>query len=814
MKYIFISLFGFLATQIASAQSASQILHELDKFEETTRVLYVAAHPDDENTRVISWLVNGVHAETAYLSLTRGDGGQNLIGKEFGPSLGILRTQELMAARHIDGGNQYFTRAVDFGYSRSATESFDKWGKEAILADVVWTIRKFRPQVIITRFPPDERAGHGHHTASAILAIEAFALAADKNAYPEQLQYVETWQAQSVYWNTSSWWDKQVVEDMKTDTTIWMADIGGYNPLLGSSYNELGSLARSQHKCQGFGVDIQRGESLEYFRHLAGAILPKGLASLQVPNWKNLGAPKVPELLAEVHKTFNPKHPEKSVQKLVAIYTLLDKLVDSPIKKEKKEQLAEIIVACSGVFAEAIAENYAYLPGQMAKVSVNLLSRSADDISIPYVASGPNRINFKQPQVLPKNTFLNFDMEIEMPSSATNPFWLAQPFGTMYDVPLQQIGVPINPPLAFAETDLLLYGEAIPLKIPVKYKWRERVEGELQRDINTVNPVFINFEEATYTALNASEITVAATLKWFAPSGEYMIDFKADGWEITTPQRVFAAKGFGAEARITLKLKPTKNATTATLTASFADGTPVRSFTEIAYSHIPTQMYMPVAETHLANLNLKITGKRVAYIAGAGDVVAQGIAQMGYAVDVLDQNALASADLSKYQAVVLGIRAYNTQEWLGNFADKMLKYVADGGNVIVQYNTASRFLDDKPLIPAPFPFDLGSGRVTEENATVTFELPEHKILKSPNPITKADFEDWVQERGLYFAKTWDAKYQTPLSWHDTGLEPEKGGLIIADYGKGAFMYTGISFFRQLPAGVPGAYRLLANLISY
>jgi len=813
MKHILPIILFWLYTLSTKAQSASEILHELERFNHFERVLYVAAHPDDENTRVISWLVNGVHAETAYLSLTRGDGGQNLIGEEFGDALGILRTNELMAARKIDGGKQYFTRAVDFGYSRSPEESFNKWGEEEILADVVWIIRSFRPHVIITRFPPDERGGHGHHTASAMLAIKASELAGISTAFPEQLTYVKPWQPQAVYWNTSSWWDKQVAEDIKTDPAIWMADIGGYNPLIGHSYNELGSLARSQHKCQGFGVDIQRGESLEYFRPLAGKPLNNGLKSLELPSWQTLNIPETEKKLALLIRDFNPKNPQLALPMLINIYKDLDKIDDIYLREAKKTHLQQIIVMCSGLFAEALTDKYAFLPGEKAKVKVNVLQRLPGQLAIEQIICGDAGIQFKKPLELPHNTFESFDLEVALPQELTNPHWLAKPHTNLYDIPQAQVGLPVNDPILYVDVFVQFDSYTLPVRVPVRYKWRDRVEGELQRNIAVVNPLHIICKEPMYLSLNQADVFVDVKLKWFADTGTFSVNFVAEGWKIEQPTRKITSMGAGTEQWLKLKMKPLNGIPQSTLKAT-VDGRVARTFQEIAYSHIDAQILMNPAEATLTNLNIKKNGTRVAYINGAGDRVAQAIQQMGYRVDILGEADLATANLSVYQAVILGIRAYNTELWLSNYSDKLMSYVQLGGRVIVQYNTASRFLEEKPPVQGPYPFAIGSNRVTEEDAAPNFLLPNHPVLNIPNKITTADFDGWVQERGLYFARDWDEKYAAPIAWHDTKLADDAGALIIGDYGKGAFIYTGISFFRQLPAGVPGAYRLFANIISY
>jgi LmbE family N-acetylglucosaminyl deacetylase len=822
MRVFIVILFFSFAANSMRGQSSSDIIEQVVHFNSFSTVLYLAAHPDDENTRVISWLVNGEHAKTAYLSLTRGDGGQNLIGTEFGDALGILRTQELLAARRIDGGEQFFTRAVDFGYSRNPEESFAKWNEEEILADAVWVIRKFKPQIIITRFPPDERGGHGHHTASAIIAIKAAEAASDPNRFTEQLKTLGTWQVQSVYWNTSSWWDKTVAAEMDTNKSIWRADIGGYNANMGVSYNELGSLARSQHKCQGFGVDIQRGETFEYFRHLWGATLPNGLRSVAQPHWSNLGVPAMVGFVEVFQKEFDPLHPEKSIPHLLQMYKSLDQIKDDYWRNRKKVECAKLIFLCGGFFAEAIATEYHYLPQAKAKVAVNLLPRTSDGFSIENLEAPGGGMLFKAAYTLPKNQFSTFELDVDLPAEITNPYWLAAPHTNLHVVPnaIRDLGNAQNQPIVTVKTTVFFDGVGLPLTLPVRYKWRDRVEGELQRDIAVVPALCLNFEQPVSISLNGQPVEINATVKWFDTTGSADVHFVATGWDIEIVNMksssgvvTMAATGQAKTDRLTLRLTPKAGVQQGVLKASVAN-VGVQSYQEVAYAHIPTQIFMPSAEVALTNLILQKTGTKVGYIAGAGDDVADAIAQMGYEVVQISEANIATLNWSDFQAIVVGIRGYNTQAWLQNYTDQIFKYIQNGGNYIVQYNTASRFLDDRALIPAPYTFELSSGRVTEEDSPVDFALPMHPVLTRPNKITQADFNGWVQERGLYFASTWDEHFAAPLSWHDTARDPERGGLLVADYGQGAFIYTGISFFRELPAGVPGAYRLLANFISY
>ncbi|HZM00253.1 MAG TPA: PIG-L family deacetylase, partial [Planctomycetota bacterium] len=340
----------------------AEILHGLHKLEVVGSALYIAAHPDDENTRLITWLSQGRKVRTAYLSLTRGDGGQNLIGSELGDALGVLRTQELLEARRIDGGEQFFTRAVDFGYSKSPEESFAKWGRQEVLGDIVRVIRRFRPDVIITRFAPDGSGGHGHHTASALLAHEAFDLAADPAAFPEQLaEGLRPWQAQRLFFNGSTWWRSELPELAAQDPGRWVrVDVGGFDPLLGASYTEIAGRSRSQHKSQGFGAAETRGEQLEYLRLDRGAPLeaPELFDGIDL-GWSRVeGGSRVQDSLRELIEAYEPRAPERSLPRLVGLVSALDELAASPSPgrewaRWKAEAARELILQVCGTVVQA-----------------------------------------------------------------------------------------------------------------------------------------------------------------------------------------------------------------------------------------------------------------------------------------------------------------------------------------------------------------------------------------------------------------------------------------------------------------------------
>ncbi len=807
---LFVALSFFLSNaQPAGSQSSTDILHELKKLQNPARVLYLAAHPDDENTRMISWLVNGVGANTAYLSLTRGDGGQNLIGTELGAKLGVLRTQELMQARRIDGGTQFFTRAVDFGYSKTAEETLEKWGREEVLSDVVFVIRKFRPDVIITRFPPDSRGGHGHHTASAMLALEAFEKAADKNAFPEQLSLVKTWQPRSVYWNASTWWNPKLDSIVHNNPDYLVAEVGGYNPLLGKSYNELASLSRTQHKSQGFGVSVARGSQMEYLQHLKGEKLSGNLSNVLTQNWSGFGFKKGDELLDEIIQNFSVQKPENSLGKLIQLKNESTQISDETERHYFQAKMDAVIWNILGMNAELLAgENY-YAKGAEIPLTLEIINRSSVPVSLQKlkVANQDFALNEK----LSSNEILEKKFSFSGNDDISNPYWLRESYENLFEVKDKaKIGQPEDLATVRGVLSMEINGENFEYEIPLRHKFSDRVEGEINEPVYMMPKVVVNPLKSNLIFTKNESQKLPLKIRFFDDEIA-TLNFNTDGWKIKPPSIELKKPENANFTEVILEINPTENSDNQSLQIQY-DSKPAQSLTEIDYDHIDPRIVLQPAEVKLVKMDLQKRGEKIAYILGAGDEVAEAIELMGYEVDMLDESSLAAADLSQYQAVVAGIRAYNTQEWLPAYREKLLEYVKNGGNYIVQYNTASRDLLTTDI--GPYPFEISRERVTEEDAEVEFLMKKHPLLNSPNRLTDNDFEGWVQERGLYFAGEWDEKYQTPIGWHDEGEPTRNGGLLIADYGEGAFVYTGISFFRELPAGVAGAYRLLANILSY
>ncbi len=802
--------------------NAAGIVQGLKKLNTVGSVLYVAAHPDDENTRLLGYLANEKKVRTGYLSLTRGDGGQNLIGKEQGEPLGLIRTQELLAARRIDGAEQFFTRANDFGFSKNPEETFTIWNKDSILSDVVFAIRKFKPDVIICRFPTTGEGGHGHHTASAILALEAFDAAADPKRFPEQLKYTEVWQAKRIFWNTFNFGT--------TNTTApnqLKIDVGVYNPLLGKSYGEIAAESRSSHKSQGFGSAKQRGSAIDYFKLLKGDSVKADLLEGVNTTWNRFkGQEKIQKMIDECIKKFNPQAPENSIPEMVAIYKHIQGLDESNAdlnywKKQKLKEAETLLLSCSGLWTEATAADYIGIPGQDVTVSAQILNRNTNVVKltgITYLQSDTTATLTLKPNEL--YTFKRKE-KLSASSSFSNPYWLNE----KHEIGIYKVASPllIGKPENDAAVKIVFSVSILDLNLKIEralvYKFTDPVKGEIYRPFEILPPATVNIPEKVFVFTDAGPRTISLTVKANAANTNGTLNVKGSGgWSISIKNPEFKLANKGDEAIIEVVISPSKEAdkfvNNAKLEASLTVNNIVyiKSIKRIDYDHIPYQFILSDAEAGLVNIELKKTGTTIAYIPGAGDDVPACLKQIGYNVTVLTDELLSTENLSKYNAIVTGVRAYNTNDRLQAYYNKLMDYVKNGGNLIVQYNTNSRI---GPVLAkiGPYPFTISRDRVTNEKADIKFTNENMGVLNFPNKITQKDFDNWVQERGIYFATEIDKQYETVFTMNDPNEKVSDGSLIIGKYGKGNFVYTGLVFFRELPAGIPGAYRLFVNLLS-
>ena len=826
---IFLLSSGLVFSQTAPPSDLVTIEQSFKKLDVLGSVLYVAAHPDDENTRLLAYLAQEKHYRTGYLSLTRGDGGQNLIGNEQGEQLGLIRTQELLAARRVDGAEQFFSRANDFGFSKGPGETLKIWDREKVLSDVVWVIRKFRPDVIICRFPTTGEGGHGHHTASAILAQEAFTAAADPNRFPEQLKYVQVWQAKRLLWNTFSFGSVNT-----TSPDQFKVDVGVYNPIIGKGYGEVAADSRSNHKTQGFGTAKTRGEAIEYFKTILGNAPKADLMDGVNTTWGRVGAEDISTQLSAIKKDFDVDHPDKSVPALVNLLGKVEKVKDDYWRTQKTKELSELIAACAGLWFESYAAEPVYALGDAISVKTQFLLRNNIDVSVSgmyytyYNEQFPVQINNvftagdASKYILNKNVNTVQDFTSQFQAGViTQPYWLTYPKSVgMYDIDyLDNPGhkvtpktLPENIPYS-AHITFKILNKEIEFERPIKFKYVDPARGELYEPLVVAPPVTANIEAKDYIFNSTQPQTVQVKLKSFTKANGSITIKPIEGWKISPEKIDFDGKNKGDEWMETFTVTPTdsKPKTSIFEAEVTANGkTFDLGIKTIAYNHIPTITLFPPAQANLINIDLKIAGKKIGYIAGAGDQMPDALRQVGYDVHMLTEAEIMNNDLSIYDAIITGVRAFNVDDRIPFEQPKLMEYVKNGGNLLVQYNNNAGVL--VPQI-GPYPFRPVNQRVTDETAKVTFLDPTSPVLNYPNKITDADFDGWIQERGLYYVSDIDPKYQTPLAMNDPGEQPNKGSLIVADYGKGRFVYTSLAFFRQLPAGVPGAYRLFVNLLS-
>ncbi len=823
---LFAFYFLYLSAQAQSPASfnSADIYLQLKKLNVLGSVLYIAAHPDDENTRLLAFLAKEKMYRTGYLSLTRGDGGQNLIGNEQGVELGLIRTQELLAARRIDGAEQFFSRAYDFGYSKSADEAMRIWEKEKILSDVVWVIRKFQPDVIITRFPGDERAGHGHHAASSLLANEAYTAAADPNRFPEQFGYVvKPWQAKRILWNTFNFGSTNTTAEDQLKI-----DVGAYNPLLGKGYGEIASESRSQHKSQGFGVPRQRGVSLEYFKTTGGTAPQKDLLEDISTNWSRIekGA-SIQEAIDKIISTFSFEHPENSVPSLVVLYKQINQLNDSYWKTQKLKEVEQLIVACSGLYVEATTAQIQAAAGDSLKINVWVNKRNNTNISIKNIevnTTAENKIttiaNAELNKLLATNENVNTPLAFKVNNNVkpSQPYWLQNTMSTgSFNVSDQNlIGKAESSPAFLAKIYGEIEGQSFQIERPVQYKYTDPVKGELFQPVVIMPKLSVQVEPALILSTKQNEHKIQL---------RYTANTTVKGAMINAHNNILvndtSSMKKGSEKLFETSLnalnqyhKKGKTDVTGMTKDTFtlSGNEPAVYPIAIHYDHIPNITYFKPAVQSIVNLDVKVVGKHIGYITGAGDKVPQALEQMGYVVTKLSEQDITTAILKQYDAVITGIRAYNVNSFLDNKYSILMEYVSKGGNLIVQYNTNNQ-LGSAPQKIGPFPFTISRNRITDETAEVHFDLPNHSVFNFPNKITNKDFEGWIQERSIYHAEQLDSNYVTPISMADPGEKPSNGSLIISKYGKGNFVYTGLVFFRELPAGVGGAYRLIANLIA-
>ena len=819
---IFLLFFQIITAQNPNKPNAVVIYNQIQKLNFLGSVLYIAAHPDDENTRLISYLSNQQKARTGYLSLTRGDGGQNLIGTQLRELLGVIRTQELIEARKIDGGEQFFSRANDFGFSKNPTETLDIWDKEKVLADVIWTIRKFQPDVIINRF--DHRSAgttHGHHTASAMLSVESFSLANNPTIFPEQLKLVKPWQAKRQFFNTSWWFYGSMEKYNAADKTNLMAmQTGVYYPGIGKSNQEIAALSRSRHQSQGFGSTGVRGQDTEYLELINGDALKdkKSLFEGIDTTWNRVkGGKLIGELVTKIATDFNYNNPSASIPNLMKAYSMIQALDENHWVPLKLAEIKEIIAACSGLYLEAVAQNQEATPASTIKLKLEAINRSSTSMQLLSVSSLPNEVKTAQDLDLKNNILNNINLDLQLPESInyTQPYWL-QENGTvgMYTVNNQQnIGVPDIIREVKVVFNMKINGVEIPYERTVVYKYNDDVKGEIYNYLDIVPEVTSTILDKVLLFSDNKIKTVAVKIKAGKDAIQGILQLELpNNWSVSPKSIPFNIAKKGTEQIVNFEVTP-PNQPEEAIAKSVAIVANKRFDKEqifINYDHITKQQVLKSAEAKLIKTNLKTISERIAYIMGAGDEVPSSLTQMGYTVTLIKPEEITPEKLENFDVVMIGVRAYNTINALAFKQNILFDFVKSGKTMIVQYNTNGDLVTENI---APYPLKLSKDRVTEENAAVRFLAPNHPVLNYPNKITTKDFEGWKQEQGLYYPNEFDKAFTPILSSNDTGETPKNGALLVAPFGKGYYIYTGLSFFRELPEGVIGAYKLLSNIIS-
>jgi LmbE family N-acetylglucosaminyl deacetylase len=844
----------------AEPPAPAAILEDLKSFATMGTVLHIAAHPDDENTNFITAMAKGRHYRSGYLSVTRGDGGQNEIGPEFDAELGVARTQELLAARRIDGGRQFFTRAMDFGYSKTIEETLRIWERDSVLGDVVRVIRTFRPDVIVNNFAAIQQQNqHGNHNASAVLGLEAFKLAADPAAYPEQLaDGLTVWQAKRIMQGPGP------------------TDVTGTDPVTGSTFAQLSQQSRAMHKTQGFGnVNAGRGGGgapgaggragggapggpvgpggapaaggpggagragggpgggggrggAATFNVLAGDPATTDLMEGVDTTWNRVaGGAEIGRLANEAIANFKPEDPSSTIPALLAIKPLIAGLLPSdPILTEKRQQLDQLIADCLGLTIETTLPQAEVVPGETLRLTNTVLKRSgfaARWTGVRYPASfgsatSPSAIALNAGQAATQ------EVSVVLPATVrvTQPYWLREParpgLFVVPDVDRKLIGQPENPPAFPVEMLFEVGGQTIVLATEPYQNGTATSGPARRRHLDVIPPVIVHFPTLTrvFAPGSTQPVQVELTANRANTNGAVQLDLPA-GWSATPATQDFRIAESGGKATVTFNVKAPALTGSATLAAHATVGGQRYATDRVAidYPHIPYQLLQPAATIKGVSVNLAIKGSRVAYLPGAGDDVADCIAQMGYKVTEITGADLNANRLRDFDTVVIGVRAFNERPDLAPNLPALFAWVEGGGTVIAQYNRPNGL-----ITPQLGPYDLSiqgqapALRVTDENAPVTFLATDHLALTSPNRIAQDDFLNWVQERGTYFPSTWDQDhYKSILAMSDPGEKQPDSSLLVAQYGKGYYVYSGVAFFRQLPKGVPGAYRLFANLIS-
>ena len=800
------------AQQVRSA-NAQKIYSEIEQLRHLTRVLYFAAHPDDENTRLLAWLVNDQHISTAYMSLTRGDGGQNILGSEQGEALGLIRTHELMEARKIDGAEQFFSRAIDFGFSKTYEETFKHWPQYLLTYDAVWVMRKFRPDVVICRFPPNTMAGHGQHAASAIIAANAFKLAGDKNQYTGQLATYPVWKPKRLLFNAYRFGGRNT-----TSEDQFKLKVGQYEPGMGMGVGELAGISRSVHKSQGAGTPSVPGVQTEYFKLVDGDSLSQSLFDGIDITWNRVGRPDIGGEIDMIAQTYSFRNPERSLPALLSVRKKIEQVKDDFWRKAKLEEVDKLILDCAGFMGELFAEQPQATAGTTLPFTLHLIARSGN---VPVTVAGiswpglDSATSFR----LGQDTLMTIEHVITIPADAvlTQPYWLSAPHpeASMFSIPNDSLlGRPESPNNLTATIKLSIAGQQIDVAVPLSYKKLDPLKGDVVEQLRIVPDATVAFTTNLLIAGTDGALSADVRLHAYKNITGATLEVLGTNGVLSRMKGINLPAGTDTLIPVTLKAGTFPAGKDGYISASLTAGgkTYNKSLQLIQYNHLPSLQYFTPPMAKVVRNDWKCTVKRIGYIEGAGDYTLSFLRLAGLDVDVLKESDMTNAaKLRKYDAIVTGVRSVNVEKRMAYWLPVLMEYVHNGGTLLMQYNNTQDMSTTKM---GPYPFTIASElRVTEENAKMTITDPAARMLTYPNKIEDADFDNWVQERGLYFASSWDDHYTTPFEAHDTGEQPLKGGTLYTKYGSGNYIYTSLSFFRQLPAGNKGAMKLLMNMLS-
>lgn len=808
--------------------SARGIQQQLQALRQTGTVLHVGAHPDDENTELITWLSLGRGCRAAYLSLTRGEGGQNELGKDLDERLGVLRTQELLAARRLDHGRQFFTRAIDFGFSKSPEETLRVWDRQAVLGDIVRVIRQFRPDVIVTRFPiPPGSGGHGQHTASAILTLEAAKLAGDPAAYPEQLAAGLTpWQTRRVLWNSFRFGG---AGPGPLDLPAMSQDIAGVDPVSGETFSSIAARSRAMHKTQGLGEFKSRnptGPNVQNFMILAGDLPAKDLLDGIETNWARYsGGAEIDAALQAIIAGFKPEDPAAAVPALLALRPKLAALPQDALVADKRAALDRLVLDCIGLKIETRADRAEVAAGESLGLATTV-SIAPGSVAVDYLGAEIARdaASFRGTGAhvrLSSNAPHSAKLAAQIPAdaTATHPYWLGEggSAGVAGVTDASLIGSPDNPPALLMAHGFQIGSERLVVVAEPTFAAPGQPPGSDQR-IAIIPPVSLALGSDIYVVAPGAvrQVTIEVTAARAGVAGRLGLEV-SPGWTVAPQAQEFRLAASGDKARLTFSLSAPAAGGSGQV-AAVAEIAGRRYSTQrrvLDYAHLPVQVLQPRARARLTSFPLATKGFSVGYLPGAGDSVAECMEQMGFVVRRLTGADLKPELLRGLDAVVIGVRAFNERIDLKEAFPGLLAWVEQGGTVIAQYNRPNG-LADAALGPYPLSIQGSASqlRVTDENAPVTLLAPDHAVVNTPNRIATGDFAGWVQERGAYFPSQWDEEhYAVILGMSDPGEAPLRSSVLVAKHGRGHYVYTGLAFFRQLPAGVPGAYRLFANLLA-